>query len=341
MRSLTNWTGLRPGSPWAANANKLVNDSTRSERNYRIGIKCPAPPRGKNRQWGDYYFAQSLKRALETQGWVARVDLRPDWFSSESFRDDAVIVLRGLEKYEPLGSQINLVWVISHPDKVSDSELEAFDHVFVASESYARTLALRLNVPVSPLFQCSDPGTFYPPTTLSEPHGLDVLFVGNARGAIRPAVADAIAQNLTVSIYGHGWDKFLPPKRILGKHILNGVLHKYYAQAKIVLNDQWPDMEREGFITNRIFDVALSGGFVISKDFKGSELFEGDLVTYRTSAELAELCDTWLRADFERRRLAEKLRQRTLRSFTFLQRAIEIVAAIDALREASKRAELR
>ena len=268
---------------------------------------------------------------------MARVDLRPDWFSSESFRDDAVIVIRGLEKYEPVQRQINLVWLISHPDKVSDAELGSFDHVFVASESYARALALRLKVPVTRLLQCSDPGTFYPPATLSEPSGPDVLFVGNARRSMRPAVADAIAQNIAVSIYGHGWGNFFPPERISGKHIPNEVLHEYYAHAKIVLNDQWPDMEREGFITNRIFDVALSGGFVISKDFKGSELFEGDLVTYRTSAELPELCNTWLRADGERRQLADRMRQRTLRSFTFSQRAIEIVAAIDALRETPKR----
>lgn len=297
---------------------------------YRIGIKCPAPLKPGEAQWGDYYFAHALRRALEAQGHAARVDLRPDWYSSVAPGDDAVIVLRGREKYEPVPSQTNLLWLISHPDEASDSELETFDHVFVASESYAIALASRLAIPVSPLLQCSDPEIFHPPAPSSDAPLTAILFVGNTRGEMRHVIADAIAENLPVTIYGHGWAKFLPPDWIAGRHIPNERLHEHYGRAKIVLNDQWPDMEREGFISNRIFDVALSGGFVISRDFKGSEFFEGDLVTYYACKELRKLCDYWLGADAQRQITAERLRQRVLTSCTFSHRASALIAVINA-----------
>ena len=262
------------------------------------------------------------------------MDLRPDWYAGEAKGDDdAVIVLRGRERYEPASNQTNLLWLVSHPDEVSDSELETFDHVFVASESYADRLASKLSVPISSLLQCSDPAIFHPPAA-SKDTDAEILFVGNSRGEMRQVVADAIAQNLPVSIFGQGWGKFLSPERISGRHIRNEKLHKHYGRAKIVLSDQWPDMEREGFIPNRIFDVALSGGFIISKDFKGSELLGDDLVTYRTPEELGELCRKWLSSDVERLAAAERLRRHVLASHTFSHRAREFVAKIMEIRKA-------
>lgn len=306
---------------WVGRAVKYLQEVLPDDRTCRLAIKCPAPIRGPNRQWGDYYFAHSLKSAFEALGYRVRVDLRPDWYSSEASRDEVVVVLRGREKYEINSRQINLLWLISHPDIVCDTELEKFDYVFVASSSYSCTLASRLKVPVGELLQCSDNAVFYPPATNETAYSTEVLFVGNSRGEMRPAVADALAQKLPLSIFGHGWAKFLPADQIQAAHIPNSLLHKYYAHAKIVLNDQWPDMEREGFISNRIFDVALSGGFAISKDFKGADFFGEDLVTYRTPDELGELCRYYLTHEAERKEKAERMRQRTLSFYTFLHRA--------------------
>ena len=210
---------------------------------YRIGIKCPAPLGDRGLQWGDYYFAYALKRAIESLGHHVRVDLWPDWYHSRTLSDDVAIVLRGRKTYKPTLAQINLLWLISHPEDVQQSELETFDHVFVASESYAEVLAKQLSVPVSPLLQCSDPDSFYPPTSPKDNVRRDILFVGNSRGEMRQVVADAISKNLPVSIFGTGWEKLLPPGWIAGAYIPNHLLHEYYAGAKIVLNDHWPDME--------------------------------------------------------------------------------------------------
>ena len=145
---------------------------------------------------------------------------------------------------------------------------------------------------------------------------------------MRAVVADAVAENLPVSIFGMGWKKFLPPEQIVRRHIPNKVLHKYYGLAKIVLNDHWPDMEREGFVSNRIFDVALSGGFVISKNFEGSETFGGDLITYGSAEELSKLCRKWLQSESERKTMSKRLRQRVLAAHTFSHRAAALIDVI-------------
>lgn len=299
-------------------------------RGYRIGIKCPAPLGDRGLQWGDFYFADALKRAFESHGHHARLDLRQDWYDPRTLSDDVAIVLRGRKKYKPRFAQINLLWLISHPDDVHQSELETFDHVFVASESYAEVLARQASVPVSPLLQCSDPDSFYPAPCQNEHAKHDILFVGNSRGKMRQVVADALSKNLPVSIFGTGWEKLLPPGCIAGSFIPNHLLHEYYAGAKIVLNDQWPDMEREGFVSNRVFDIALSGGFVISRDFRRSGI-GGELVTYRDADDLDRLCRKWLEADVERREVAEHLRQVVLASHTFTHRAAALLKVIETL----------
>ena len=298
---------------------------------FRIGIKCAAPLGEEGITWGDYHFAYALKRALQRNGHCARVDLWPDWKHPRTLSDDVAIVLRGRRKYEPMGAQINLLWLISHSDAVDLSELETFDHVFVASESYADTLAKLLKVPVSHLLQCADADIFYPHASTNNKFEHEILFVGNSRGQMRQVVSDAISKNLPVSIFGAGWDRFLPPGRIAGTYIPNHLLHQYYAGAKIVLNDHWPDMEREGFISNRIFDVALSGGFVISRNFKGSGIFRDELVTYRDADNLDQLCRKWLSDEAQRRNMAERLRQDVLANHTFSHRANDLLEVIDAL----------
>ena len=331
-RSSVKCRVLPPSSRHAARAKYLRSLLKECYSGYRIGIKCPAANKYAMK-WGDYYFAQALRRAFQARGHLARVDLRPDWYDSRTSCDDVVIVLRGQVKYEPVSSQINLLWLISHPDAVCDEEFEKFDHVFVASESYARTLASRLSVPVSQLLQCSDPEIFHPPAVDEEVGDAEIIFVGNTRGELRQVVANAIAKNLPVSIFGRGWKKFLPPEQIAGSHIPNRMLHKYYGLAKIVLNDHWPDMERAGFISNRIFDVALCGGFIISKNFQGSEAFGGDLITYRSAEELGELCRKWLNADNERKRVGDRLRQRVLAAHTFSHRTASLIDVIAKLQK--------
>ncbi len=284
---------------------------------FTIAIKCPAPSEEVKESWGDYHFAKALAKALAKYGNQVRIDLLPDWYSSGS-ADDVAIALRGITPYVPASDGINICWLISHPEMAEDRELECYDRVFVASASHAKTLGARLSTAVHPLLQCSDPEVFHPATRAGPAE--DLLFVGNTRGTHRKIVSDALAADLPLALYGRGWNAIVPPHIVRGEHIANAELHAHYAAAKIVLNDHWPDMAKNGFVSNRIFDVALSGGFVISDRFVGSELFEGTVVTYATPEELRELCTRWLSDDAGRRELASRLQELAL-THTFDQRA--------------------
>src|SRR5262249_30060768 len=116
----------------------------RARNFYRIAFKIAAPTRREIKHWGDYHFARSLGRCFAAKGHSFRIDCLDEWERPESFGDDVVIVLRGLGRYRPKAGQINLMWNISHPDKVPDEEYEEFDHVFVASSSLATVLNERL-----------------------------------------------------------------------------------------------------------------------------------------------------------------------------------------------------
>jgi GT2 family glycosyltransferase len=126
----------------------------RARRGYRIAFKIGAPGRREAPHWGDYHFAQSLGRYFAAKGHSFRIDCLDEWERPECFGDDVVIVLRGLSRYRPKPGQINLMWNISHPDKIEDDEYEEFDHVFVASQTDAEELSSRLRTSVSALLEC-------------------------------------------------------------------------------------------------------------------------------------------------------------------------------------------
>ncbi len=185
-------------------------------------------------------------------------------------------MLRGLAGYEPRRHQINLAWHISHPDKVADAELEAYDHVFVASEPHAEALAARLRVPVTALLQCTDPERFNPDVAPDERH--ELLFVGNSRNVRRAIVQDAIEAGLPLSVFGARWDGLIPPRHLKGAHIPNERLAAYYRAAGVVLNDHWDAMRRHGFLSNRLFDAAACGARIVSDPVPGLERVFGGLV---------------------------------------------------------------
>ena len=68
---------------------------------------------------------------------------------------DRILHIRGIAKITPSASARNSLWIISHPDKVTDEELDACDDIFVASSSFSRTLSERTGRPVQFLPQCT------------------------------------------------------------------------------------------------------------------------------------------------------------------------------------------
>ncbi|KAA9133384.1 glycosyltransferase [Marinihelvus fidelis] len=242
----------------------------------RVAIKLPVPRWDLANEWGDYHLASALARSLQKLGYRVRLDVLSDWYEPRAEQDDVVIVMRGLSEYEPRSHQLNIMWNISHPDKIESAEYERYDLVFVASVAHAHKLDEELSRPVLPLLQCTDPARFN--WRDDRVRNEDVLFVGNSRGVLRDIVRDAIEAGINIKVYGTHWEKLIDRKYIAGEHIDNAELADAYANCAVVLNDHWETMREYGFVSNRLFDLAGCGAVVVSDSVPGiAELF-GNLV---------------------------------------------------------------
>jgi len=226
--------------------------------------------------------------------------------------------------------QLNVLWHISHPDRATPELYDRYDLVFVASDSFANWIGDRVNVPVRPLHQATDPDRFRP-----EPTGPrhELLFVGNSRRVRRHILEDVLPTEHELAVYGTGWTpELLDPRYLAGDLVPNSELGGHYAAASIVLSDHWPDMQAEGFMSNRLYDAAAAGAFVITDEVDGLEPeFDGGIVAYHDAGHLRALIDHYLDHPEERRALAERARQAVLERHTFDHRAREIIEAIEPL----------
>lgn len=294
-----------------------------------VSIKIPVPDISQQEEWGDYHFAKSLGKEIRKYGHSVRIDAMPDWDCPDSLEDDVVIVLRGLSEYIPHPDKINILWNISHPDKVSEEEYEKYDHVFIASLEYSKQLQASLNVPVSPLIQCTDPDIFFPTQSTKSQEKSTLLFVGNSRKVFRKSVKYSIQKGLNLSVYGTRWRDLIPAEYLKGEHIPNHALHRYYGNAEIVLNDHWESMAKLGFLSNRLFDVGASMGFVISDYASGIDsVFADAIPTYRNQDEFNQLVDFFMSRPDKRKQKAKHLHQTVIENHTFADRADKILEVV-------------
>ena len=278
--------------------------------------------------WGDLHFARGLQKGFRRLGRPASIRILPEWDEPAATRSDVVIHLFGLKEYEPRPGPVNLLWVISHPDLVTDAAAGRYDAVVVASDLFAAELATRLSVPVSPLHQATDPDRFRP-DAVGPQH--DLLFVANSRGVRRKIVDDLTPTPHGLAVYGRGWlPEMLDPRYLRGEHVPNSELGGYYANAKIVLNDHWEDMRRLGFLSNRLYDALASGTFVISDSVPGiEEEFDGGVAAYESPADLRALVDRYLADAPGREERAARGRAAVLARHTFGHRVATIVQIVD------------
>ncbi|WP_323793723.1 glycosyltransferase, partial [Nocardioides sp.] len=278
---------------------------------WSIDIAAGAGPIG--RRWGDWHFARSLAAALERLGQWVEIDHPQTRTRSTRSETDVVLTLRGLERVAPAPGATTLLWVISHPDTVTGDEIAEHDAAFAASTTWAARHG------ATPLLQCTDATRFHPgvgsPGSTSSPgsagspgspgsagswgSGPDVLFVGNARGGMRPVVAAARAADVATSVIGTGWAEL--GIEAAADRIANTDLPSAYASAGVVLNDHHADMAAEGFVSTRVFDVLAVGGRLLSDPVVGlDQLLETlgtTLPTWETPHDLARLArppyDAW------------------------------------------------
>jgi len=305
----------------------------------RVALKIGPPNYAEAERWGDTHFARAFAGALERRGWRTSIDILPEWDSPNAQSADVVVHLRGLVPYVPKPGQVNVLWIISHPEDVSDAECERYDLVLVASAPHAEVLRKRLDVPVATMLQATEfhvsgalDGEVSALSSEDEGSSPDVLFVGNSRGVRRPAIEWATDRGIPVVVYGSGWDGLIDESLVAGKYVPNEELAGMYRSAGVVLNDHWPEMRDRGFISNRVFDVMASGGFIISDEIAGIEdVFGGIVPTFSDADELERLVTYYRENPDERALLVERGRAIVASEHGFDQRAHQFLSLTSPL----------
>lgn len=265
-------------------------DVLESAPRLRWAIKSAAPADDRALLWGDFHFANSLAKSLRSLGQLVSVDYQENSSRATSGLDDVVLNLRGLRDISLPSTTLNLLWVISHPDDVTAAEVSKYHIAYAASSSWAVAQTEQWGLPIRPLLQCTDSELFYPDFDSEIAEANELLFVGNSRKAYRPAPWNAAKAGLPVQIYGGGWSGLVPDEAIGGEYIPNDELRRYYSSAGITLNDHWPDMRNQGFISNRIFDIVASGGRVLTDDVTGlDDVFGPEVQVFRNPVSLISI----------------------------------------------------
>jgi glycosyltransferase involved in cell wall biosynthesis len=307
----------------------------RDPRPLRWAIKTGVPTVARRQSWGDWHFALALKDALERLGQEVVVDCKRAWHRPSTHLDDVALVLRGVSEYAVSPQHINVMWMISHPERVTAQEAATYDAVFVASPSVATRFTASRGIPAQPLLQCTDPSRFRPvPPDPYRAH--DLLFVGNARG-VRPSVQAALDAGLEPAVYGVRWQNIVPPHLWKGPYLPNEDLAAVYCAAGAVLNDHWEDMRRDGFLSNRLFDLAACGARVISDKVPGLNDTFGDVIlTYETHADVATAVKAHLNECEKRAAARLALSEYVRRVHSFDARARTLVDTVNRLRTAKR-----
>lgn len=262
-----------------------VTLARRAEAPLRWGIKSPATGGPLGDLWGDTHFIDSLAAGLSRLDQDV-VTYRLAAHSVSTTRlDDVSVVIRGNNRCRPIPGKVNVLWIISHPNRITREEICSFDLVYAASVSWARWATDEFGVEVRPLLQATDSARFFYDTITDLP-STDLVFVGgHFQNRERRGVTHAVEAGVGLKVYGPGWDGVIPAQMISGEYVRNDVLAGVYRDARFVLADHWEFMAQEGFIQNRIFDAVASGSRVISDSVKGLDEVFGNEVLIASGPE--------------------------------------------------------
>ena len=286
---------------------------------------------------GDYQIVNDFAKGFEKLGKSVVIDYRGVYHRAHNSEPDLNLFMRGFTKFsQPYSQGINVLYVyypmaydgvspIKHSsqdlnlraqmpeDAMLDDDWQNFDILAVASKSYAEELRQN-GIEAVYVPQFTNPEKFYP--EVLEELKTDILFVGS-NWHDRTSLRFALEAGFKVDVYGYNWQGIVPDYLYKGAYIKNEDLHRYYASAKIVLNDHRPDMKEKGFVNNRIYDATASGALVISDYIKEIEDVYGDSVPmYKTKEELKKKLEYYLNHENERLEKARKAREITLKYFT-------------------------
>jgi len=254
----------------------------------------------KNENWGDAAFAKNLANEFNRLGIATKIACFEDWYKDSKYQ--VSLTISGKFAYKPNQNRKNLLWIISHPEIRTIEELNAFNHVFIASEYFHNLVKNDISGNSSVLNQATN----FALNDSKKNKMYDLLFVGNNYYDNFPArkiIYDLNEMNRDkVKVIGKNWHKYLPKKNILADFLDYHKLPEIYSSAKIVLNDHHEYMRRFGFINNRAFDLAAIKQFQISDYVEGIDSL--GIESYKSREELNEKINFYLNNEKERNRNA-------------------------------------
>ncbi|MGK6317780.1 glycosyltransferase [Neorhizobium sp. DT-125] len=254
-----------------------------------IVISAPSTERAN---WGDYYYARSLQKYLIKLGYAADL-VYSDTPDPVRQKFDVNIVIRGRRREKHKNHQLNILWIISHPETVSAEECLEYDYVFAASAYLEGLLRLEGVRKISTLLQGSDPELF---RGLLKEERSGVLFVGRTKNVDRRFVVDLVQGVEEARVIGDGWEKYIDHSKIQAPWVQYPELPTVYGATDIVLSEHWRSMRLFGIVANRVSDAIGCGARVLSDKVRGDEYLEG--ASYRsciTSGEALTVLKQWKR----------------------------------------------
>ena len=270
---------------------------------------------------GDFFLANDLKIGFEKLGYEVEYRFREDYDDLKLKNAGNVIYFKGYYTFKTLPKdnvkkRKNVLYVYYMEGLYKDIFSEV-DAVVSASKKFVDEHIIGSGFKGGHIPQYTNPERFRDANSeVDKQH--DVLFVGSDHSRKgRKSVDYALKANANLSVYGKFWDESLDRDVLKGSYIDNDELYKYYGNAKIVLNDHRAEMAYFGFVSNRIYDVSASGGFIFTDYVKDIEDEYGDsIVMYKNFDEFNEKLQYYLEHDDERKALAKKAQKITLEKFT-------------------------
>lgn len=277
-------------------------------------------PLSARQNWGDFYYAYSLKRSLKLLGWKVRVAFL------DELEDPAEceIVLLGLNMncYVPRRDRVSIAWLISHPDKNTAEVLGNYSKAYVSSLPLSREWGLEF------LAQAFDSAVHFPSTNRDgedvRPYG--VAFIGNARTGERIELVRKLDRAIPQF---HAWGNL-----DIGLRNWHGTLPwlrtgEIFRSSAIVIGQNNEPARAAGVANDRMFAVMACRSFLLSDYVSGIDELFPDLVYYKSVDEAVELCRKFLTQSEDRRRIAQSCHvQNREESFDHRARVLDL-----ALRE--------
>lgn len=272
---------------------------------------------------GDFFLAQDLRKGFEKLGYTVEYRFREDYEDLKLGDAGNVLYFKGYYNFEHLPEADNpddgrkRVLYLYYVEGLHQEILREADVVASASRKFISEVVEPAGARAVYVPQFTNPERFKPADKEAD-KAYPVLFVGSDHSGFgRKSVDYAVLAGTDLSVFGKFWEKTLRPEVLKGSFIENDDLYRYYANAGIVLNDHREDMLYYGFVSNRIYDVTASGGFVLTDYLPEIEEVYGDSVaTYKDYYDFKEKLEYYLAHPEIRAEMAQRARQITLERFT-------------------------